>query len=130
MESLVRIHTYFTGLREAFTVSAIGAALSKDGWAETFYTDKDDKSVVALREVLNSLTMIVGIVSALSGLGGLVGTSAPSSGTNIPTPGMFQRIIRTDLNVSLAASAGTIAAISASMYNGAAGAVTPTLGLQ
>ena len=128
MESLVRIHTYFTGLREAFTVSAIGAALSKDGWAETFYTDKDDKSVIALREVFNSLTMIIGLVSALSGLGGLVGTSASSSDVHTARS-MSQRMTSPNVNVSWA-SVGTIAAVGATLYNGAAGSVTPTIGLQ
>ena len=83
MESLVGIHTYFTGLREAFTVSAIGAALSKDGWARTFYNDKDDKSVVALREIFNVMAMTVGIIACLTGIGGLVGMSAPGSGSSI-----------------------------------------------
>lgn len=77
MQSAVGIHTYFTGLREAFTVSSIGAALSKDSWAETFYKDKDDKSVVALREIFNIIAITVGIIAALSGIGGVVGTSAP-----------------------------------------------------
>ncbi len=80
MESLVGIHTYFTGLREAFTVSAIGAALSKDNWAMTFSKDKDDKSVIALREILNVLATTVAMICVLSGLGGIIGTSAPGSG--------------------------------------------------
>ena len=133
MESLTRIHTYFQGLRESFTVSAIGAALSKDSWAETFYRDKDDKSVVALREVLNALSMIVGIVSALSGLGGIVGTSnglsasAPSKIT--PFPGMSKRVYRPDLNFS-SIPVGTVVAVSATIYNGASGSISPTVGLQ
>ncbi len=78
MESLTRIHTYFAGLREAFTVASIAAALAKDSWATTFYTDKDVKSVAALREVLNSLQMIVGIGSALMGFAPEIGAVSRS----------------------------------------------------
>ena len=72
MESLKGLHTYFTGLREAFELSAIAAALSKDAWAETFYKDKDVKSVAALQEILNSCQTIVGISASLAALGGEV----------------------------------------------------------
>lgn len=81
MESLNRLHTYFTGLGQAFTTSAIAAALSKDSWAETFYTDPDVKSVSVLREILNVLTVIVGIGAALAGLGaGVVGVIGSAAG--------------------------------------------------
>ena len=69
MESLNRFHSYFTGLGQAFTTSAIAAALSKDGWAETFYIDKDDKAATILKEILNALGAIIGLVGALAGLG-------------------------------------------------------------
>ena len=48
MEPLDRFHTYFTGLTQAFEVSAITTALSKDDWAETFYVNKDVKNIIAL----------------------------------------------------------------------------------
>lgn len=80
MESLTRLHTYFTGLREAFTVSSISAALSKDGWASTFYKDSEVKNVLALREGLNAAAMVMGISCALAGIGGLAGMSLSSSG--------------------------------------------------
>ena len=48
MESLNRLHTYFTGLSQAFTTSSIAAALAKDEWALTFYKDKDDKAATIL----------------------------------------------------------------------------------
>lgn len=79
MESMVRLHTYFTGLREAFTISSIAAALSKDGWAATFYVDHDNKAVLGLRESFNGVAMVVGITCALAGVGGLVGTSTSCS---------------------------------------------------
>ena len=70
MESLSRFHTYFVGMREGFTVSAIGSALSKDDWATTFYKDKDYKQVAALREALNFANMAVGIGASFASLAG------------------------------------------------------------
>ena len=69
MESLKRIHTYFTGLGQAFTTSATAAALAKDEWAETFYINKDDTAVTVLKESLNLLGTIMGLVGAFAGLG-------------------------------------------------------------
>lgn len=69
MESSNRFHTYFIGLGQAFTTSAIAAALAKDEWAETFYKDKDDKAVTVLKELLNLLGTIIGLVGAFAGLG-------------------------------------------------------------
>ena len=69
MESLNRFHSYFTGLGQAFTTSSIAAALSKDEWAETFYIDKDDKAATILKEILNALGTIIGLVGAFAGLG-------------------------------------------------------------
>ena len=68
MESLNRFHSYFTGLSQAFTTSAIAAALSEDDWAET-YIDKDDKAATILKEILNTLGTIIGLVGAFAGLG-------------------------------------------------------------
>ena len=72
MESLNRFHTYFTGLGQAFTTSAIAAALSKDEWAKTFYIDKDDKAATILKEVLIGLGTIIGLVGAFAGLDSIV----------------------------------------------------------
>ena len=69
MESLNRFHSYFTGLGQAFTTSSIAAALAKDEWAETFYIDKDDKAATILKEILNALGTIIGLVGAFAGLG-------------------------------------------------------------
>ena len=70
LESITRLHSYFTGLSEAFEVSAIFAALSKDSWATTFYKDKDVKSVNILKEILNAVGAVIGIGSAFAGLAG------------------------------------------------------------
>lgn len=86
MESMTRLHNYFTGLREAFTVSSVGAALSKDGWAEMFYVDKDVINALSLREILNSIAMVVGILCALGGIGGLVSKSTPYPWKSMASP--------------------------------------------
>lgn len=70
IESVNRLHSYFSGLSQSFEVSAIASALSKDAWAMTFYRDKDDKSAVVLKEVLNGMNMVVGIGAAFAGLAG------------------------------------------------------------
>ncbi|KAI4281480.1 MAG: hypothetical protein L6R38_003650 [Xanthoria sp. 2 TBL-2021] len=77
IESANRLHSYFTGLGQSFQVASIGAALSKDSWATTFYRDKDVKSVTVLGEVLNALTSVIGIGAAFGGLGG-AGVAAAS----------------------------------------------------
>lgn len=72
------MHTYFTGLSQAFEVSAIGAALRKDSWATTFYKDKDDDAATALKEILNGIATVVGVVAAFASgpVGSAVGGSA------------------------------------------------------
>lgn len=81
IESINRLHSYFTGLSQAFQSASIAAALSKDSWATLFYKDKDVKSVTALREVLNAATAVVGIGAALAGLAaGPVGVAAGAAG--------------------------------------------------
>ncbi|KAL8926287.1 MAG: hypothetical protein Q9208_003009 [Pyrenodesmia sp. 3 TL-2023] len=68
MQSVNRLHSYFSGLSQAFQTASIAAALSKDSWATTFYKDKDVKSVTALKEILNAATTVVGIGAAFAGL--------------------------------------------------------------
>lgn len=81
LESVNRLHTYFTGIGEAFTTAALGAALSKDEWATTFYTDKDDKSVSALKEVLTGLATIAGIGASFAGLTGPIAGAVAGAGS-------------------------------------------------
>lgn len=83
LESVNRLHTYFTGLGEAFATAALGAALAKDSWATTFYKDKDDKSVTALREVLNGVATIVGIGASFAGLAGPIAGALAGAGSAI-----------------------------------------------
>ncbi|KAJ6083840.1 hypothetical protein N7467_007975 [Penicillium canescens] len=80
LESVNRLHTYFTGIGEAFTTTALGAALSKDSWATTFYKDKDDKSVGALKQVLTLVTTIVGVGASFAGLGGAAAGAIAGAG--------------------------------------------------
>ena len=70
MESLSRVHAYFVGLREGFTVSSIGSALSKDDWASTFYKDKDYKQITALREALNGANLAIALGATFASLAG------------------------------------------------------------
>ncbi|KAL8792158.1 MAG: hypothetical protein Q9195_005254 [Heterodermia aff. obscurata] len=88
LESITRLHSYFTGLNEAFEVSAIFAALSKDSWATTFYKDKDVKSVGILREILNAVGAIIGIGSAFAGLAGSGAGAAGSALSALFTGGV------------------------------------------
>ncbi|KAJ5143048.1 uncharacterized protein N7515_001835 [Penicillium bovifimosum] len=81
LESTNRLHSYFSGIGESFTTTALGAALSKDSWATTFYTDKDDKSVTALKEVLTLVTTVVGIGAAFAGLGPAVAGALAGAGS-------------------------------------------------
>ncbi|KAJ5543082.1 hypothetical protein N7535_005511 [Penicillium sp. DV-2018c] len=80
LESVNRLHSYFSGIGESFTTTALGAALSKDQWATTFYTDKDDKSVTALKEVLVLASTVVGIGAAFAGLGPAVAGALAGAG--------------------------------------------------
>ena len=88
LESITRLHSYFAGLSEAFEVSALFTALSKDSWATTFYKDKDVKSVGILREILNAVSAIVGIGSAFAGLAGSGAGAAGSALSALFTGGV------------------------------------------
>lgn len=83
MESFNRFHTYFIGLSQAFKVSPIATALSKDGRVEMFYVDKDVKSIMLLRLVFDFLQIIIGIGAASAGLGPAVGGAIASGGTTL-----------------------------------------------
>lgn len=88
LESVNRLHTYFTGIGEAFVTTALGAALSKDSWATTFYKDKDDKSVTALKEVLTLVTTIVGVGASFAGLGPAVAGAVAGAGSALTSGGI------------------------------------------
>jgi hypothetical protein len=88
LESVNRLHTYFTGIGEAFTTTALGAALSKDSWATTFYKDKDDKSVTSLKEVLGLVTTIIGVGAAFAGLGPAAGAAVAGAGNALVNGGV------------------------------------------
>ena len=88
LESVNRLHTYFTGIGEAFTTTALGAALSKDSWATTFYKDKDDKSVTALKEVLGLVTTVIGVGASFAGLGPAVAGAVAGAGSALISGGI------------------------------------------
>ncbi|KAJ5788052.1 hypothetical protein N7457_003042 [Penicillium paradoxum] len=79
--------TYYV-LESSFTTTALGAALSKDEWATTFYRDKDVKSVTALKGVLTLLTTIVGIGASFAGLGPAVGGALAAAGSALTSGGV------------------------------------------
>ena len=66
LQSTQNLHAYFQGLSQAFQVSAIFAALSKDEWARTYYTDVKDFSKTALKELVNAITSVVGVIAAFA----------------------------------------------------------------
>ena len=68
LESVNRLHSYFSGLSESFVTSGLDAALSKDNWAKTFYEKDDDEAALVLKEVLNGIATVVGMGAALAGL--------------------------------------------------------------
>lgn len=67
LESIRRVHSYFSGLAETMQSSAIGAALSEQSWAYTFYTDKDDKDMTMFKEIANALIVVVALAAAMAG---------------------------------------------------------------
>lgn len=70
LEAVNRLHSYFTGISQAFETSAIAASLSKESWSLTFYESKDNTGTIStLKEVLTLSTTIIGVGAAFAGLG-------------------------------------------------------------
>ncbi|KAL9099179.1 MAG: hypothetical protein Q9163_005285 [Psora crenata] len=69
LNSLRGVNSYFQGLREAFEVSSIAAALTKDSWATTFYRDKDNKNGNAFRQLLSGIATAIGLAAVGAGMG-------------------------------------------------------------
>ena len=115
MESINRFHSYFMGMRQGFTVSAIASALSKDNWATTFYKDKDDKQVKALREILTATQAIIGICAAFAGLAGPIGREGIA---------LIEEAKLTD------SEAGVVAGAAGALFTSAVGSVFPLIGQQ
>ncbi|KAI1373492.1 hypothetical protein F4677DRAFT_217379 [Hypoxylon crocopeplum] len=97
LEGINRLHSYFTGISEAFEVSAIASALSKESWSTTFYNPKsNDKTISTLREVLNTLTTVIGIGASFAGLGegmalvGAIGGAMSSVASGASAAGTIQ----------------------------------------
>ncbi|OQE38998.1 hypothetical protein PENCOP_c007G00272 [Penicillium coprophilum] len=112
LESVNCLHGYFDGIGEAFTTSSVGAALSKNNWAETFYKDTEVKGLTALKEVLNALVMILGIAAVLAGLGPAilgatvsVGSALASAGSSA---GLYAVAARENDTFDKAANLGTV----------------------
>jgi hypothetical protein len=69
LEGINRLHSYFEGLGEAFQVSSIATALSKESWSVTFYEAEEDTSKF-LNNMLTAIASTIGVVAALAGLAG------------------------------------------------------------
>ncbi|KAL6718497.1 hypothetical protein ACLMJK_004589 [Lecanora helva] len=93
IEAVQNLHSYFQGLRDAFEVSAIAAALSKDAWATTFYKDAEDLNESPLKHVLFTLETVVGIGAAAAGLPGAI-----AGGAGAVTSAIFNGAVNAALN--------------------------------
>ena len=98
LEAVTRLHDYYTGVREAFTVSTNYAALGLNKWVTTFYKDKDVDAGIFLKEVFNGFGTVFGMIAAFGALEGgppavsLGITSALSGGlSGAITPGLGQQ---------------------------------------
>ena len=97
LESVNRLHTYFTGLGQALQVSAIGAALAKDDWANIFWNAHHDMDMSGLRNLLTVATTLVGIAAALMGPVGIVAGTVAAVGSTLFGAGVgFANIIVKD----------------------------------
>ena len=67
LESVNRLHSYFSGLEEAFTTASIATSLSKDEWGVTFYVDKDDSDPTTFKTTLYAMGAVIGIAAAVTG---------------------------------------------------------------
>lgn len=68
LELVNRLHAHFTGISEAFEISVMASALSKDTWALIFYRDKESQSVAVIKEVFNAAGILAGIIASLAAL--------------------------------------------------------------
>ena len=82
LESIRRLHSYFSGLAETMQSSAIGAALSEQYWAYTFYTDKDDKDMTMFKEIANALIVVVALAAAMAWAASVEATTAENVATS------------------------------------------------
>ncbi|KAI9827477.1 MAG: hypothetical protein M1832_004827 [Thelocarpon impressellum] len=66
LQSVSNLHGYFKGLGHALQNSAIGAALAKDDWADTFYDAKGVMNLAPLRNIMVVLNTLVGVAAAFA----------------------------------------------------------------
>ena len=67
LQSLAHFRGYFKALEAAFVNAGIQAALVKDSWAYTYYTDKDDFSTVDMRLLILGISTVMNIAAAFAG---------------------------------------------------------------
>ncbi|KAJ9492066.1 hypothetical protein VN97_g1169 [Penicillium thymicola] len=85
LTSISNLHAYFKRVSEALTTAGIGAALSKDNWAQVFYDFEKDDSALVLKEVLSGVATITGMVLGLAALPAeaAIGAAGAASGAFI-----------------------------------------------
>ncbi|KAI9681322.1 MAG: hypothetical protein M1817_002605 [Caeruleum heppii] len=66
VQSTNRLHSYFVGLGQALSTSAIGAAMNTPNWAYTFYVDKDVEDITLLKELYNIAITLVAVGAAFA----------------------------------------------------------------
>jgi len=68
-ESIVRLHSYFMGLRETFESATFNAAFSKDDWTLKFNRN-EDRDIEEVRDILTGAQALFGIGVAAASLAG------------------------------------------------------------
>ncbi|KAI9793774.1 MAG: hypothetical protein M1833_000666 [Piccolia ochrophora] len=100
--SMRNLHSFFSNLKAAFSISGIFASLKKDEWAWTYYKDKDDVDMTAQNELFVGLMTVVGISAAFAAplkpaVNGIAaGASAAFSGAVFATKNVIQNATGND----------------------------------
>ncbi|KAJ5436695.1 hypothetical protein N7445_007580 [Penicillium cf. griseofulvum] len=81
MQALNNLHGFFIGLEQAFGTATDGITLDTDAIVNNFWHDENNWNALALKEILNMLSLLVGLF--------VIGLSAPAFaaviGTVVPT---------------------------------------------
>ncbi|KAJ5156706.1 hypothetical protein N7492_009509 [Penicillium capsulatum] len=81
LTSISNLHAYFKRLSEALTTAGVGAALSKDNWAQVFYDYEKDDNALILKEILNGVAIAAGVILGLAAFGTGAVAFAGAAGT-------------------------------------------------
>ncbi|KAI9806400.1 MAG: hypothetical protein M1833_003587 [Piccolia ochrophora] len=67
-KSIENLHAMFMGLSETLQSSTIITSLSKDGWAQIFYRDKDSEDITFWKELANVAATIAATAAAIASI--------------------------------------------------------------